>query len=310
MHFMVLAKLCHPYCTICTGDSNSVCTACNTAKSAMLSGTTCALTCMTYYGFNSSDPNVCIHCATNCTSCYDSALNCTKCISNHYLYFDGQNTTCINPCPSHTYVSGTTCTTCDANCSNCLSTSTYCTSCNLTYYLYNHVCYNPCPSLTYSINATSTCAKCNAYCLVCSVTSTNCSSCVLSGINQAFLKGTLCTKNCGNTYYPSTNGGVGPNLCLSCDPSCVTCLYNSTFCFSCFAGYYYLNNTCLTSCPFPAYFSNNATWSCLSCSATCVNMTMKIYFQNSLKNTLICDLAFTQALSWNSSDISNFISIS
>lgn len=49
-----MARVCHPYCTACYGDSNSNCIACNYSVLAMLSGNKCDLTCAVGYGFNST----------------------------------------------------------------------------------------------------------------------------------------------------------------------------------------------------------------------------------------------------------------
>jgi hypothetical protein len=74
---------------------------------AMLSNNTCALACLTGFGFNSAMPDVCIVCQANCSSCYDSPTNCTNCYSGYYLYDDGSTVSCINPCPSHYYANFT-----------------------------------------------------------------------------------------------------------------------------------------------------------------------------------------------------------
>jgi hypothetical protein len=74
---------------------------------AMLSNNTCALTCLTGFGFNSVVPAVCIVCQANCSSCYDSATNCTDCYIGFYLYGNGSNISCINPCPTHFYPNST-----------------------------------------------------------------------------------------------------------------------------------------------------------------------------------------------------------
>ncbi len=51
-----MARICHPYCTACYGDSNIYCTACNYNLLAMLSGTKCDLKCEVGYGFNTTGP--------------------------------------------------------------------------------------------------------------------------------------------------------------------------------------------------------------------------------------------------------------
>ena len=67
----------------------------------MISGNTiCALTCATNYGFNPSDPAVCILCSSYCTSCYGDPYNCITCSTSAYLYeFAPPNVTCVLICP-------------------------------------------------------------------------------------------------------------------------------------------------------------------------------------------------------------------
>ncbi len=93
-----------------------------------------------------------------------------------------------------------------------------------------------------------------------------------------------CLIDCGIKYYEDNNGSTsGPNLCFPCNVTCLTCNFNPNYCLSCVPGYYLLNNTCNLTCPEPAYFADNATWSCIDCSLACVSMTMDLYFKNNLK---------------------------
>lgn len=62
----LVAKLCHSFCTACTGPTATVCSACSVGY--FLSGTTCAATCLTNYGLNPPS-TICIFCHTYCTSC-------------------------------------------------------------------------------------------------------------------------------------------------------------------------------------------------------------------------------------------------
>lgn len=170
---------------------------------------------------------------------------------------------------------------------------------------------NPCPDGYYADTVTSTCYPCNKYCLICSNTSTNCSVCQTTGPWISYLKApNTCTTNCGNQFYADTNGGLGPNTCQPCDPYCFTCAINSTYCFSCNPTYYLLGNTCGASCPFPEYFPDNATWTCLSCAQYCVTMKMNVYFLNALNEDLVCDLTFSQDLNWGPAEIERFLSVS
>jgi len=201
--------------------------------------------------------------------------------------------------------------TCDAICQNCTNLPTKCISCYAGTYLYQNTCWNPCPYETYADIPTQTCKLCDKYCSVCDVTSTNCSVCDTTGPWISYLKfGTTCVVNCLDGYFADNNGGLGPNLCLPCDTKCLTCAINSTYCFSCNVSYYLLDNTCGSTCPFPEYFPDNATWKCLSCATYCVNMTMDVYWKNSLHEDLVCDLTFSEDLSWGPAEIQNFLSVS
>ena len=103
------------------------------------------------------------------------------------------------------------------------------------------------------------------------------------GTYKAYLLNTTCYANCLDGYFNDDVAGAGPNVCTSCDPSCTRCSINSTFCHSCNISFYYLANTCNSTCPAPDYFADNNTWSCLSCATACVSLNMNLYFSDSLK---------------------------
>lgn len=197
------------------------------------------------------------------------------------------NFSCVAACPGHYYADRTgndTCIICDITCDNCTTLPTKCTSCNPGTYLYNFQCINPCPDEFYGDDTTWTCKPCNKYCFTCAILSTNCSVCDTTGPWISYLKSpNTCTINCGGGFFPDTNNNLGPNLCLPCDTKCLTCSINSTYCYTCNTTFYLLANTCGGSCPFPEYFPDNATWTCLSCATHCVNMTMDVYWKNSLR---------------------------
>lgn len=213
--------------------------------------------------------------------------NCWDCTSPLLLYPNtATNFSCVAACPEHYYANFTgnnTCIICDPICQNCTNLPTTCTTCYIGTYLYQSTCWNICPYETYSDDVTQTCKLCDKYCSVCAILSTNCSVCDTTGSWISYLKsGTTCVTNCGNGFYADNNATFGPNLCLACDPKCLTCSINSTYCYSCNVTFYLLDNTCGATCPFPEYFTDNATWTCLSCATSCVNMTMDLYWKNTL----------------------------
>ena len=97
--------------------------------------------------------------------------------------------------------------------------------------------------------------------------------------------------------------GLGPNECLPCLGECYTCNINDSYCFSCDPGFYHYNYSCNTNCTNPDYFADDNTWTCLECSIHCVKMTMNLFYKDSLKEDLVCDLIFTQDLTWGPTEI-------
>ncbi len=76
---MILAIGCHPYCLTCTDVLSTTCTACKTGYK--LSGTTCAVDCLTQYG-QTSTATVCVLCDVKCTACYLTYTNCSACTTS------------------------------------------------------------------------------------------------------------------------------------------------------------------------------------------------------------------------------------
>jgi hypothetical protein len=138
----------------------------------MLSGMTCALTCLSGYGNNTlGDISVCIKCAANCTACLNYNTKCTTCNATYYLFDDGvtlNTIRCLLDCPAH-YIKNSTavpmyCQICDISCGNCTTLATNCTSCALNFYLYNFTCLAICPVGTFGDNVTWKCVACNNLC--------------------------------------------------------------------------------------------------------------------------------------------------
>lgn len=114
--FIFVAKLCNIYCLSCFGSNINQCTSCDATVGYMLSGTTCATSCLSGYGMT-ADPSLCVLCDVQCIVCYDLSDNCTSCKTSGgnaaYLY---DNTTagyfqCVNPCPTG-YFANTTSRAC------------------------------------------------------------------------------------------------------------------------------------------------------------------------------------------------------
>lgn len=77
-------------------------------------------------------------------------------------------------------------------------------------------------------------------------------------------------------------------VCYLCNPECLTCQFNSSYCYSCDTslGYAWLNFSCLSSCPTP-YFLSNSSANCTICSNHCQSCSV------TATNCSICTLSGT-----------------
>ena len=147
---------CHFTCGKCSFPrSNNHCITC--ASGLVLSGTTCLSTCPDGYYLNLSDCSPCDPTCLTCIGTHDSCLQCAigsdgkqllkilhtqnkdpktvpgtcvqSCPSNTYL--NPQKTACLDSCPSNTYTHGFECLACDPSCLECLlpEDSLACTVC-------------------------------------------------------------------------------------------------------------------------------------------------------------------------------------
>ena len=64
-----MARNCFIGCSSCYGGNNNQCTVCNDDLGYKLSGTTCALTCLSGYG-DTIVGNVCVFCELECSACF------------------------------------------------------------------------------------------------------------------------------------------------------------------------------------------------------------------------------------------------
>ena len=109
-----VAYKCDVYCVTCFNQSINQCYSCKASAGYMLSGTTCATSCLTGYGVT-SDPSFCVLCDSKCSACFEMADNCTSCKSaspnTAYLYYNDTvfYYQCVNPCPTgyYAFVNGT-----------------------------------------------------------------------------------------------------------------------------------------------------------------------------------------------------------
>lgn len=291
LNVIVSIRLCHPHCEVCFGDKKSECAVCAwTLEQAKLSFQTCEKYCLPGWGDNSTNYPICIKCTDpKCLYCLDTPMNCLGCAPSYFLHTTSVGVTiCVTDCPEHYYKNSSinaTCFQCDANCQNCTGDPTTCITCYPDTYLYQSMCHSPCPYETYAHAASQTCQPCSNYCSVCSIAPNNCTVCDPTGPYISYLKfGTQCVVQCGLGYFPDTNYGMGPNVCQACEIKCKACEASPNNCSICNDGFYLLNSTCNTDCPYPEYFKDNATWACLDCKTFCVNMTMSLRWKSSLKD--------------------------
>jgi proprotein convertase subtilisin/kexin type 5 len=279
---------CDVSCATCNGPSSSNCLTCATVVSG---GTTtiyylaigasgCATTCPDGQFKNSAIPNYCQQCSSLCVLCQGSANICTSCPTGFYL----SGNTCLSTCNAGTYADTMMlqCVTCNSACSTCFGAGTSsCSTCKtdtntgFVYYLSlgTTKCVTLCPTgqITGSNNL---CVACAPQCATCSLITTNCTKCLtISGVTAVYLQNSNCVQTCMTGTCPQT--AASGNLCLSCDPSCSSCLGPlSTSCTACttyLAIVYYkdpANPTCSTSCP-SGYFGVSANNTCSQCQAGC-----------------------------------------
>jgi len=100
------------------------------------------------------------------------------------------------------------------------------------------------------------------------------------------------------------------NLCEACNASCYYCTNSPSPCQQCNSGYYLYNQICYDTCP-TGLFESNATGSgqCLDCNVVCVDLTLSMYFANSLEKQIYIDMVFSQTMNFNTFNYKSFQTI-
>jgi hypothetical protein len=180
-----------------------------------------------------------IGCPAKCTSCGISNFNvastinelqCKGCLPGFVLF----NGSCVESCPSGTFLSpqdNLTCTgklslkllalvltagtACSSQCGTCLGAANFCLTCNGNQLASDGKCVSSCPSNT--LATAGACSPCHPDCATCSGTSfSQCNSCP-SG--RPVLSSGRCLPTCSKTqFFDGTSGS-----CQSCDSSCSSC---------------------------------------------------------------------------------------
>lgn len=248
---------CNLPCMTCSSSNASSCKSCYTSTLVTQSiyyyspNSYCYTTCPATT-YNNNVTLICSPCDSNCYTCSGSATFCTKCILNStypYLLISNITQTCVTKCPSGMYPDTTIdpakCVNCLTPCATC-SSATICSSCLSGYYfLGNTTCTTTCtPGTTIANNATNICDPCNPICLSCVGTVNTCNAC---NSPLVFYNGS-CQSSCppGGTLAPYLG------ICTPCASTCLTCsltINNCTSCNQTSSNIYFVNNTCISSCP-------------------------------------------------------------
>lgn len=215
----------------------------------------------------------CTSCATECSICFLSdSGSCTSCSSTYYLAYGTTN--CSSNCPDGQYKSNSTislCLLCNSGCLTCNISSSNCLTCGFVeaigayLYYYNSKCLQQCPAGFWANSTLYTCDSCAAGCSSCF--GPDLASCTACNTNTTqyykFIGSTTCNTTCPAGQFISASIDF---LCQLCSPVCVTCDTIAENCTSsnCSINYYFLNNSCLSSCP-NGYYSDATQRRCLGC---------------------------------------------
>ena len=79
---------------------------------------------------------------------------------------------------------------------------------------------------------------------------------------------TVCGTSCPDGQFISPSIA---NLCQVCSPTCITCATTAENCTNtnCSINFYFLNNSCLASCP-DSYYPDSSLRQCLPCASGCL----------------------------------------
>jgi len=167
--------------------------------------------------------------------------------------------TCPLPCRTCQAGNTTACLTCYNNTS--IGTEKY-------YYSSNLSCLSACPSGFYD-PGTLICVVCSSPCLECYGLASNCTKCNTTSVNPVLniTNSTGQCQSCPTAYYLE----VSVSQCVPCNTVtyfCSSCTTLTT-CTTCVPGRFLLGTSCVTTCTADYYISNNGSWTCDSCNASC-----------------------------------------
>ena len=265
-------KDCNFTCKTCYGEYDYHCLSC---WSGVLFDHKCLKSCPdgTYTTTDGKDTvKRCRSCSLHCRSCTGpSTASCTSCESGYFFH----NQSCINACPSGTYLKcgsdGDRCFICKSPCKTCNGPeNTDCTSCLYGLILQLNSCVLPCPDGRYRArNGTSTsrCEKCHRSCRTCYGPGEN--HCLSCENDNNILYNHQCMETCPNgTYQHEQFDGKS---CRQCYRFCQTCTgRHEDDCESCTNSMVLHGGQCLSSCPVGTYsVSDQSGPLCAACDSNC-----------------------------------------
>lgn len=265
------------YCEQCnvteckTCSSSDTCSECNPTF-FLVNNSSCSTTCPSNFVPVNGDNKHCVKCETNeyCDKCdTQNKSHCTSCIEGYK--YDPSTFSCVESCPTKTYVKTISedplvqnCTSCSSNCTQC-SDSNICDVCENNYYKKNNECTNTCgegyyPSTDIANPNIKYCNSCSSDCNSC-INSETCTQCKAN----FYLSKGQCVSSCppGSVISSSNDSCINckqPAACNSCSNVDGSCLPNH-----CNSGYYYYNGTCYENCPLETT-ADVSTSTCIPCS--------------------------------------------
>ena len=275
-----LCVACPAACKTCS--SSTVCSACQSVSGVgyYLNSTICTIQCpLSEYGRVSD--YTCQPCAGGCLSCFGNALtqcyNCTTDSGATPYFLVYSSTICTATCPNGQYKNTTssTCLLCSASCLTCVNSATECVTCGLSnagihLFKYLTTCLAVCPNGFWANSTEYTCDACTAGCLTCTGAGlSNCMTCnnATGSPYHKQVGATVCGPTCPAGQFISA---ATPNFCQLCASNCVTCSILADNCTSanCSINFFYLNNTCLSTCP-NQYYADASLRQCTLCTSGC-----------------------------------------
>ena len=160
-----LENMCLEQCPNGYYKQGSVCSQCEYGCSSCLSLKECVKCAEGFFYYNKTCVNFCPVAyykdfeTSKCEACSRICYECEgpsnyECISckNQFLFTNDEGSTCLNTCPSSTFISNSTCLNCSQHCVQCIDSST-CLKCKNPYFLYLDSCSPACgPGSIQTIN--------------------------------------------------------------------------------------------------------------------------------------------------------------